>query len=62
MPIYRVSLLIEDEIRADSIDQAYQIVKERLQQGFYGPTREHFEEIPTYEEETSESVSSEEIE
>ncbi len=49
MDIYRFSLSIEDEITAESQEEAWKIAKDRVVGGFYGPTQaniEFLEEVP----------------
>ena len=54
MPIrYRFSISIDDEFEAEDIDEAWELVKARWEDRFYGPTSENITtlgEIP--EEET----------
>ncbi len=54
MQIYVFRFNVEDEIKAESEAEAWEIVKGRIMDRFYGPTRENLEllrEIPAVEEE-----------
>ena len=54
MKIFRFSFNLDDEIRAETLEAAWKILKTREQDGWYGPTianlefiREEEEEAPT---------------
>lgn len=52
MQIYRFSFNVEDEITAESLDEAWEIVKGRTMDRFYGPTKDNLEfvrEVPVEE-------------
>ncbi len=43
MNVYRFSFSVEDEIKAESLTEAWGIIKESIIAGYYGPTRENLE-------------------
>ena len=43
MNIYRFSFTVDDEIKAESLTEAWDIVKQSITAGYYGPTRENLE-------------------
>ena len=45
MKIFRYSLHIDDEIRAESLEDAWQVVKVRDEDNWYGPTIANLELI-----------------
>ena len=52
MKIFRYSLTIDDEIRAETIEDAWQVVKARDEDNWYGPTIANLEPIGEEPEET----------
>ena len=42
---FRLSLTIEDEITADDIDEAWDKLKGRIEDHFYGPTKDNIEDL-----------------
>jgi len=55
MQVYQFSFNVEDEITAESLDEAWEIVKGRVMDRFYGPTKDNLELIrETVEEEVPE--------
>ena len=51
MKIFRYSFHIDDEIRAETIEDAWQVVKARDEDNWYGPTIANLELIGEEEEE-----------
>lgn len=51
MQVYRFSFNVEDEIKAESLDEAWEIIKGRVTDRFYGPTRDNLELISEVTEE-----------
>lgn len=52
MKIYRYSLHIDDEIPAESIEEAWGVVKARDEDNWYGPTIANLEFVREITEET----------
>ena len=52
MKIYRFTLNIDDEIKAETLEDAWKILKKREQDGRYGPTIANLELIGEEEGET----------
>lgn len=44
MKKYRIRLTIDDELNAESRDDAFHIYQDRVQTGFYGPVAKDIEE------------------
>ena len=42
---FRLALSIEDEIEADNLDQAWNKFKGRIEDHFYGPTKDNIEDL-----------------
>ena len=42
---FRLSLTIEDEITANDLDDAWDKFKSRLEDHFYGPTKDNIEDL-----------------
>ena len=57
MKFFKLTFIIEDEIAADSKDAAWELVKKRIQDGYYGPTRDNLEPIEGIEPFTADSPS-----
>lgn len=55
MKIYRYTLIIDDEIQAETLEEAWAIVKARDEDNWYGPTIANLEFIS----ETSEQAAAE---
>lgn len=52
MPIFRITLTVEDEISAEDQHEAWSLYRWRFQEGYYGPTWDNVEETgPSPEEE-----------
>ena len=51
MKTFRLRLNIEDELTAQNIYEAWEMFNKRVREGFYGPAKEHIEEILIAEEE-----------
>ncbi len=51
MQVYRFSFNVEDEITAESLDEAWEIIKGRIMDRFYGPTKDNLELISEVPEE-----------
>ena len=54
MKIYRYSLHIDDEIIAEDLTQAWEVIKLRDEDNWYGPTIANLEYISEVPEETKE--------
>ena len=48
---FRLSLTIDDEIEADDIDEAWDRFKSRIEDRFYGPTKDNIEDLGELPEE-----------
>jgi len=49
MNLYRLTLDIDDEIQAETLEEAWVKFQERVRKGYYGPTKENvefLEEVP----------------
>ena len=44
MRIYRLHFTADDELKAENMDEAWDIFRERAEERFYGPIKEHIEE------------------
>lgn len=56
MNLYTFSFSVEDNIQAESLEEAWKIARERVVSGFYGPTQanlEFIEELPEEAEEVA---------
>ena len=42
---FRLSITIEDEIEADDLDEAWDKFRSRIEDRFYGPTKENIEDL-----------------
>jgi len=42
---FRLSITIDDEIKADDLDDAWDKFKSRLEDRFYGPTKDNIEDL-----------------
>lgn len=51
MKRYRLTLTIEDEVIADDIDEAWETIKKRVEDRFYGPTTRDIEDLGEVPEE-----------
>ena len=51
MNLYRLLLDVEDEIQAETHEEAWVKFRERVTKGYYGPTRENVEFIKEVREE-----------
>jgi hypothetical protein len=43
MKVYKLTFIVEDEIKAESREEAFKIAKESLAIGYYGPTQDNLE-------------------
>ena len=42
---FRLTITIDDEIKADDLDQAWNKFKGRIEDHFYGPTKDNIEDL-----------------
>ncbi|MBA7560731.1 hypothetical protein ES708_02362 [subsurface metagenome] len=52
MKLYKLTFIVEDEIKAESRDAAFDIITARLDKGYYGPTQDNLELLEELPEET----------